>query len=151
LDSGELAETVETWEQKSFRNTITGKEVRIMGVRDEATPDLNDVDASAASASADECGSCPSNEVLSSNEEWILSEMRAIKGAVSPIAKRLEELEGRIKDPPLAQTDSERNEEWAKLEGQMAELREEWEKWHTRLEEAIEQKLICLGHREPRS
>lgn len=75
--------------------------------------------------------------------------MRNIKEQVRPIAARLTELEKRIKDPTLHQTEDERNAAWAKLEGQMAGLREEWEAWRNRLEEAIEQKLICLGHREP--
>ena len=121
-----------------------------MATKNEGDLTVSGGDSNVGAGSLDECGSCPSKDVLSREEEWILSEMRAIKEAVSPIAKRLRELEGRIKDPPLGETDSERNEEWAKLEGQMAELRHEWEKWQARLDEAIEQKLICLGHREPR-
>jgi hypothetical protein len=138
-------------EQRVFRNTMPGKEVRIMGMKNEGNPVVSDVDSNTEAGSPDACGSCPSKEYLSRDEQWILSEMRAIKDAVSPIAKRLKELESRIKDPSLVESDSQRNDEWAKLEGQMAELRQEWEKWHVRLEEAIEQKLICLGHREPRS
>lgn len=96
------------------------------------------------------CGPCPSNEVLSEQESWILEEMGSIKEQVHPIADRLNQLEERIKSPTLHQTEDDRNAEWAKLEGQMAELRTGWRKWQTRLDEAIEQKLICLGHRAPK-
>jgi chromosome segregation ATPase len=97
------------------------------------------------------CGTCPSGEVVSSQEQWILEEMRSLKETMRPVADRLKTLEDRIKDPPLTDADNERNQEWAKLEGQMSDLRDEWQKWQERLDEAIQQKLVCLGHREPAS
>ena len=96
------------------------------------------------------CGTCPSNEAITEQESWILKEMRSIKEQMRPVAQSLSEIEERIKRPDLRETDEERNAEWAKLEGQMADLRQEWQKWQERLDEAIEQKLICLGHREPK-
>ncbi len=95
------------------------------------------------------CGSCPSDQALTEKESSILKEMRSIKEQVGPVAQRLSELEERIKKPVLNETDDTRNAEWAELEGQMTSLREEWKKWQDRLDKAIEQKLICLGHRDP--
>jgi hypothetical protein len=96
------------------------------------------------------CKTCPSNETVTEQESWILKEMRGLKDQMRPVAQRLFELEDRIKKPTLQETDDQRNAEWAKLEGQMADLRKEWQKWQERLDEAIEQKLICLGHIEPK-
>ena len=96
------------------------------------------------------CGGCPSNVTVTEQESWILKEMRDLKEQMRPVAQRLSELEDRIKKPVLPETEDQRNSEWAKLEGQMADLRKEWQKWQERLDEAIEQKLICLGHRKPK-
>lgn len=94
------------------------------------------------------CGECPSDEVLTAQESAVLSEMRAVKDELQPIADRLAKLEDQIKHPKIDITSERRNTEWAKLEGKMSELREEWRKWQERLDEAIEQKMRCLGHRE---
>lgn len=96
-----------------------------------------------------ECGPCPSKEILSESESGILSEMRGIKEQLHPIADRLRELESRIKEPAGCKTGEEPTTEWAKLQGQVSELRAQWREWQERLDKAIEQKLICLGHREP--
>ena len=104
----------------------------------------------ASEATSDDCETCHLSNELSDQESWILQEMRSIKEQVRSIADRLNELEKRIKQPTLNQTEEDRNAEWAKLEGQMANLRKEWQIWQGRLDEAIEQKLICLGHRNPK-
>lgn len=94
-----------------------------------------------------ECDTCPQKDVLTAEEESILKEMRSIKDELRPMNRRLSQLEEKIKAPALGATSDERNEEWAKLEGRVSELREEWTKWSEKLDQAIEQKLICLGHR----
>jgi predicted nuclease with TOPRIM domain len=118
-----------------------------MEMKKEENPGVSGRGSNVVMASPDDCGSCPSNEILTHDEEGILSELREIKETVRPLAKRLKVLEGRIKDPSRPVSDSARNEE-AKLEGQMARLRHEWEQWEIKLDEAIEQKLICLGHHQ---
>ncbi|MEJ2718173.1 MAG: hypothetical protein P8182_13720 [Deltaproteobacteria bacterium] len=121
-----------------------------MEVKKEENPGVSSRNSNVATVSSDDCESCLSNEILTHDEEGILSELREIKEAVRPLAKRLKVLEGRIKDPSRVVSDSALNEE-AKLEEQMTQLRHEWDQWETKLDEAIEQKLICLGHHQPRT
>ena len=98
-------------------------------------------------ACAPECAPCAGKQALTDTESWILQEMRAIKETVRPVAQRLDGLEKRIKDPIINITEEKKNAEWARLESRMAELRREWSKWEERLDEAIDHKLILLGHR----
>ncbi len=80
---------------------------------------------------------CSPNEVLTCEEESILAHMRGIKGEVRPIANKLRDI-----DQQIGQT-------WTELYGQLASLRSQWEAWKKKLDDAIEKKLIYLGHREP--
>ncbi len=87
---------------------------------------------------------------LTFEEEAILSRMRALKDEVRPIAARLKSLEAEI---VLAEGYSRsilRNE-WNQLSEELEEHRESWRSWERRLDEAIEKKLILLGHREARA
>jgi hypothetical protein len=84
------------------------------------------------------CAACSPNEVLTCEEESILARMRGIKEEVRPIANKLKEIHQQV-----GQTS-----EWAELYGQMEALRSQWAAWEKKLEDAIEKKLIYLGHRE---
>lgn len=92
------------------------------------------------------CTGCNPNMVLTCEEESILGRMRQIKDQVRPIADRLNELQGKVSGSP-----SGYDAEWAGLSAQLEDLRSQWREWTTRLEDAIERKLIALGHREPRA
>jgi DNA repair exonuclease SbcCD ATPase subunit len=98
---------------------------------------------------SEDCGVCPGNTPVTPEEEAVLAEMRSIKDELRPLTERLHKLEARIEKPPLQETDADRNAEWAKLEGKIAQLREAWRALDERLNDAIHQKLVCLGHREP--
>ncbi|MGB6064103.1 MAG: hypothetical protein WBG50_04810 [Desulfomonilaceae bacterium] len=86
------------------------------------------------------CTACSPNEVLTCEEESILARMRGIKEEVRPIADKLRGIHNQV-----AQTS-----EWTELYGQLEALRRQWAEWEKKLEDAIEKKLIYLGHREPR-
>jgi hypothetical protein len=85
------------------------------------------------------CTGCSPNEVLTCEEETILARMRGIKDEVRPIAHKLRDIHQQV-----GQTS-----EWTELYGQLESLRSQWEAWEKKLEDAIEKKLIHLGHREP--
>lgn len=85
------------------------------------------------------CTGCSPNEVLTCEEESILARMRGIKEEVRPIANKLRNIHQEV-----AQTS-----DWTELYGQLESLRRQWEEWEKKLEDAIEKKLIHLGHREP--
>jgi hypothetical protein len=85
------------------------------------------------------CTGCSPNEVLTCEEESILAHMRGIKEGVRHIANKLRNI-----NQQAAQTS-----EWTELYGQLEALRRQWESWEKKLEDAIEKKLIHLGHREP--
>ncbi len=96
------------------------------------------------------CSTCAPKMALTFEEEAILSRMRALKDEVRPIAARLKSLEAEI---VLAEGYSRsilRNE-WNQLSEELEEHRESWRSWERRLDEAIEKKLILLGHREARA
>lgn len=85
------------------------------------------------------CTGCSPNEVLTCEEESILGQMRLIKDELRPIANKLRDIHQHV-----GQTS-----EWTELYGQLEGLRRQWEEWQKKLEDAIEKKLIHLGHREP--
>jgi hypothetical protein len=87
---------------------------------------------------------CPSTKMaLTYEEEVILGQMRAVKEQVRPIAERLKELQYVVEQFPQAEA------EWKDLSTRMEGLRAQWKDWERKLEEAVEQKLITLGHRSP--
>jgi len=85
------------------------------------------------------CTGCSPNEALTCEEESILARMREIKEEVRPIANKLREIHQQV-----AQTS-----DWTELYGQLEALRRQWAEWEKKLEDAVEKKLIYLGHREP--
>ena len=85
------------------------------------------------------CTGCSPNEVLTCEEESILARMREIKKEVRPIADKLRNFRHQV-----GQTS-----EWTELYGLLEALRRQWAAWQKKLEDAIEKKLLYLGHREP--
>jgi hypothetical protein len=95
---------------------------------------------------ADQCDFCTPRVELTSEEEAILARMRAIKERVRPIAARLNELHDRFERPPGDETSPETRSEWDELSVQLAEFRAQWNDWQAKLDQAIENKLVFLGH-----
>jgi tetrahydromethanopterin S-methyltransferase subunit B len=106
----------------------------------ELAPPLSEVE---------ECG-CTPNVALTCQEEAILAKMREVKDQVRSLTARMKELRESF-DPNGAPGSGEGESEWAQLTGQLEELRNQWKAWETKLDEAIERKLIILGHREMRA
>ena len=97
----------------------------------------------------DACGTCAPKLALSVEEEAVLTQMRALKDQVRPIADRMrrihEDLAGSAQgDGKVAGLQSE----WSELSGRLDILRTQWRDWEVKLDEAIHQKLVMLGHRE---
>jgi hypothetical protein len=95
------------------------------------------------------CGSCAPKLALTPEEEAILSQMRSIKSAARPIAARLKNIEQSLAYPVGAFSLGQ-DPEWVELNNELSRLRIVWREWEARLEDAIERKLILLGHRPPR-
>ncbi len=91
------------------------------------------------------CG-CGLKEVLTAEEECILAKMREIKEQVRPIAEKLKDVQSHIGESSAVESVPE----FPVLSGQLEELRLQWKDWEKKLEDAIERKLIMLGHRESR-
>ena len=95
------------------------------------------------------CDVCASKEIVSGDEHAILGHMREIKEQVRRLTQRMNE----IKTPEgAAMTGGDGREdrsEWNELFATLEDLRSQWGDWQRRLDEAIERKLIALGHREP--
>ena len=106
-------------------------------------------DDQAAQTAETGCEVCPPKMVLTHKEEAILATMRQIKDQVRPISERMNQLRNMI-DSPETVPYSEDQDEWRILSNRLEQLRTEWKAWEHKLEEAIEQKLIALGHREPK-
>jgi len=96
------------------------------------------------------CPVCPPKMVLTPEEEAILTQMRSIKGEVRCMAERLKEIDALVGDPAQAGGENEVSE-WRELSARLEGLRTQWKEWASRLDAAIETKLIMLGHRPPRA
>lgn len=96
---------------------------------------------------ADECDFCTKKMELTPDEEAILARMRAIKERVRPLSARLSELQDRFERTPGEETSPEAEAEWAELSLQLSEFRAQWNDWQGKLDQAIENKLVFLGHR----
>lgn len=94
------------------------------------------------------CASCAPKLALTPEEEAILSRMRAIKVEARPIAQRLKYIEQSLSSP--VGSNSPDDPEWVLLSTELTRLRAIWRDWEAKLEDAIERKLILLGHRPPR-
>ncbi len=95
------------------------------------------------------CCDCKTKMALTYEEEAILAKLRGIKTAVRPLMETLKSIEPRRFDRDGSDAASVEGE-WIRLSKELDELRTAWNEWEKRLEAAIEQKLILLGHREPR-
>jgi hypothetical protein len=94
------------------------------------------------------CG-CSPNVAFTCEEEAILGKMREVKSQVRLLADRMKELRETFGSDGGADS-TEGESEWTQLSSQLEELRGQWKVWETRLDDAIERKLIMLGHREMR-
>lgn len=91
------------------------------------------------------CG-CGFKQYVTYEEESILARMREIKDQVRPVAKKLKEVQTYMGNSVELET----SPEFAGIYAQLKELRREWKDWERKLEDAIERKLIMLGHRPER-
>lgn len=92
------------------------------------------------------CAQCQPNNALTCEEESILAKMRDIKHEVRGITERLNAIQAAL----TGGVTPEDKGEWNGLFGRLEDLRTQWKEWQLRLEDAIERKLIFLGHREPK-
>ncbi|MGB9617257.1 MAG: hypothetical protein ACP5M0_13970 [Desulfomonilaceae bacterium] len=99
--------------------------------------------------SASSCSVCAPKLALTPEEEAILGRMRAIKQQARPIAERLKALEQAAQGLSSDRGSTKSDGEWATLNEALNRLRQDWKEWEQRLDEAIERKLILLGHRQP--
>ncbi|HMK34537.1 MAG TPA: hypothetical protein VK463_05690 [Desulfomonilaceae bacterium] len=90
-------------------------------------------------AEAQSCG-CAPNVAFTCQEEAILGKMREMKSEVRNLANRMKEIRNSM--------DEHESMEWVRLSSQLEEMRSQWKVWETKLDDAIERKLILLGHRE---
>lgn len=93
------------------------------------------------------CTGCSPTMYVTCDEEAILSEMRGIKEQVRPISDRLQEIE-KLSGAGSSGEQKVSGSELTELKSQLADLRAQWRDWEKKLDQAIEQKLIILGHRE---
>ena len=94
------------------------------------------------------CAGCSPNMILTCEEEAILAKMREIKAQVGPIADKLNNIQKDMGESVGEFGPVDLESDWHALNDQLQELRNQWRNWQTRLEEAINKKLIILGHRE---
>jgi hypothetical protein len=99
---------------------------------------------------AEACVACAPKMVLTHEEEAILKTMREIKAQARPVSDKLKEIQGRLASAGEATDNRQPREEFEELSGRLEEMRTQWKQWEKRLDEAIENKLIMLGHRQPR-
>jgi hypothetical protein len=92
---------------------------------------------------------CNPENVVTCEEESILTRMRDIKAQLRPINRRLSEIQAYEGASLSGGVSAEDQTEWNELFGQLQELRDQWGEWERKLEDAIERKLIALGHRQP--
>ncbi|MEW6350150.1 MAG: hypothetical protein AB1646_13875 [Thermodesulfobacteriota bacterium] len=116
--------------------STTGKELFLCG-----TPE----------AEEEACVTCVPKMILTLEEEAILKTMREVKAQAKPVRQRLQELDVSLKSPTDDYDPQALKEEWEHLRTQLEGLRVQWKGWERRLDEAIENKLIALGHRDAHS
>ena len=101
-----------------------------------------------ASAAAQGCQGCSPNMILTCEEEAILRKMREIKEQVAPITNKLSNIQKEMGESIGEFGPVDLESDWHVLNGQLQDLRNQWQSWQARLENAVEKKLILLGHRE---
>jgi hypothetical protein len=100
---------------------------------------VNEKDENKESSSCS--GTCSQVEVPSKEEVDALDRMRAIKIQVRELKRVLSGIS--------SSNQGRENGKIAELEGEMTRLKEEWNKWEKKREEAAHQRMILLGHEEP--
>lgn len=93
------------------------------------------------------CEGCAPTMYVTCDEEEILAEMRGIKEQVRSISDRLKEIKS-LSSFRTAEEELAPSNEWSEMKRQLDDLRLQWRNWEERLDQAIERKLIILGHRE---
>jgi DNA repair exonuclease SbcCD ATPase subunit len=101
-----------------------------------------------ASVTDQGCAGCSPNMILTCEEEAILTKMREIKAQVAPIAEKLTSIQKDMGESVGGFSPVDTESDWHALNDQLQELRNQWQNWQALLEEAINKKLILLGHRE---
>jgi hypothetical protein len=96
------------------------------------------------------CDVCAPKMYLTPQEEAILEQMRGVKEQARAVGAKLNGLQGQFAGDGDGAAGAYPESEWRELSGKLDELRCQWKGWEQKLDEAIEQKLIALGHREPR-
>ena len=99
-------------------------------------------------AEIESCGPCKPNQALTCEEETILAKMREVKVQARAVADRMKQIGPLAREGRSEGSANGEEAEWRELFHQLDELRNQWSQWQGRLEEAIERKLILLGHRE---
>jgi hypothetical protein len=94
------------------------------------------------------CAGCSPNMILTCEEEAILAKMREIKAQVGPIADKLNIIQKDMGKSIGEFGPFDPESDWHALNDQLQNLRNQWQNWQVRLEEAINRKLVFLGHRE---
>jgi hypothetical protein len=92
------------------------------------------------------CSPCEPPTVFTVEEEVALEQMRKIRNEAAPVMDRMTEIRKKFKQLTLT---SEAMTEIKELQTRLEILREHWAGWQRELDEAMEKKLIKLGHKEP--
>lgn len=95
-------------------------------------------------AEKEECCGCGLGQVVTGQEEAILAKMRELKDQVRPLVLKMKTLQSTV-----GESSHEVFPEFAQLSTELENLRLQWKEWEQKLEDAIEAKLIMLGHRNP--
>ncbi len=101
-----------------------------------------------APATGQGCQGCSPNMILTCEEESILGKMREIKEKVAPLTNQLINIQKEMGESVGEFGPNDLESDWHALNDQLQELRRQWQSWQARLENAINKKLILLGHRE---
>jgi hypothetical protein len=95
------------------------------------------------------CHPCSPNMTVTCAEISILGKMREIKGQVRDLSARLKEIHHTLEKSRSGDDSFQPTAEWGELTCELDGLRSQWKEWEHKLQDAIETKLIALGHREP--
>jgi hypothetical protein len=99
-------------------------------------------------AEGDVCKPCSPNMTVTCEEVGILSHMRDMKHEARAVQAQLKDIRKTMEKSVEHVTGSELAAEFEELSKQLETLRHNWREWEHKLQEAIERKLVLLGHRE---
>lgn len=94
------------------------------------------------------CESCAPKQAVTPDEEAALERMREVKKQVREVNERLREIKP-FKGETTRSDALEENAEWRELFSKLEDLRGRWAEWRAKLDEAIDRKMVALGHKEP--